>query len=102
MIKTKITDHIQLAFNRSSSGNTDSAEWLGGEGTFNVFGSIGSATVALEYSFNKIDWNRVDNEEDTYVTLSKTGGGVFILPACYIRANISGTPVSITIQVGKI
>lgn len=79
-----------LLENANSTGG--SIDWPGGSGVFTLMrGTINGATVALHWSpDNGTTFLPVDSGSDTYVTLTAAGGGHFELPACKLRANVSG------------
>lgn len=68
--------------------------WPGGEGLFSAYGTFGGTTIKLQWSPDGgTTWLDADRTGDTYVTLTANGAGVFSLPPCTIRANVSaGTP----------
>lgn len=80
--------------------------WPGGRGVFTVpSGTFNGATVQLQWSPDGTTWLNVDLSGDTYVTLTAAGSGVFELPACNIRAAVSGGPPSginaLAMAIGK-
>ena len=80
---------LTLLNNVSATG--DAFEWGGGRGVFSMPIATGAGTVKLQFSLNNgATWQDVDRSGDTYVTLTATGAGLFELPPCLIRANVSG------------
>ena len=82
-----------LLDNASATGNP--VEWPGGSGVFTVYkGTFGGATVRLVWSPDRgTTWLPVDSSGDVWVTLTEAGGGSFLLPPCFIKAEaIGGTP----------
>lgn len=75
---------VTLLTNASSSGSA--VDWPGGKGFFSVVGTFGGTTVAFQY---------LGPDGTTYVTptdgsLLAAGGFVFELPACKIKATVTG------------
>lgn len=83
-----------LLSNGSATGSA--VRWRGGRGVFTVYSATFSgATIKLQWSPDfGATWLDVDRSGDTYVTLTATGAGIFELPPCQIRANVSGGPPS--------
>lgn len=73
-----------------------SVSWPGGKGVFSVYkGTFSGATVKLQWSPDDgTTWLDVDRSGDSFVTLTAAGSGLFELPACKVRAFISGGPPS--------
>ncbi|QIG74348.1 hypothetical protein EVC08_036 [Rhizobium phage RHph_N65] len=90
-----------LLSNAAATGSAVS--WPGGRGVFSVYaGTFSGATVKLQWSPDDgTTWLDVDNTGDTFVTLTAAGSGLFELPACSIRAFISGGPPSGIYAVAK-
>lgn len=66
-------------------------DWPGGRGVFSAFGTFGGGTVALQWSPDGgTTWLAVDRGTDTFTTLTAAGAGGFELPACQIRAALTG------------
>jgi hypothetical protein len=77
-------DYLVLLSNASATGSDQA--WRGGRGTFIVEGTIGGATVTLQYSLDGTTWHDVGAE----VTLSATGIGGFEIAPGLLRAEVSG------------
>jgi hypothetical protein len=77
--------HVPLLINASASGAAQT--WPGGMGVFSVCGTFSGATVTLEF---------LGPDLATYIsaggntTLTSANAGVFYLPACQIKAVVSG------------
>ena len=72
-----------------SNGSTTSsaARWQGGQGTFTVVGTLGGATVTLQYlGPDGTTWVQAGSD----AALTAAGGVVFTLHACQIRALVDG------------
>lgn len=83
-----------LLSNAAATGSAVS--WPGGRGVFSVYsGTFSGATVKLQWSPDDgTTWLDVDSAATTFVTLTAVGSGLFELPACMIRAFVSGGPPS--------
>ena len=78
-----------LLSNASATGAA--VEWPGGRGVFSVpSGTFGGATMKLQFRQDRTNWIDVDQSGSTFVTLTAAGAGLFELPSCFIRANVSG------------
>jgi hypothetical protein len=87
-----ISTDIVLFNAQTADANGAAADWHGGRGVFSAFGTFGSGTVKLQWSPNDgTTWLNVDKSGDTYVTYTANGSGGFELPACKIRAVLSGS-----------
>lgn len=87
-----ISTDIKLFTLRTTDGNGNAADWPGGRGAFAAYGTFGSGTVKLQWSPDDgTTWLDVDRSGDTYVTFTANGSGGFELPACQIRAVLSGS-----------
>lgn len=89
-----------LLANASATGAA--IEWAGGRGAFSVYsGTFGGASVALQWSPDGgTTWLPVDASGDTYTTKTAVGSGNFELPACQIRAAVTGgTPSGLNASV---
>lgn len=66
--------------------------WLGGRGVFSAAGTFGGGTCKLQWQPDGgTTWIDVDRSGDTFVTFTANGAGGFELPACQIRAVLSGS-----------
>jgi len=83
-----------LLANATATGSA--VDWPGGRGVFSVYaGTLSGATAKLAWSPDGgTTWLPVDQGGDTYTTLTAAGAGGFVLPACKIRAEVSGGPPS--------
>lgn len=81
---------FQLLDDASATGSA--VAWPGGLGSFSLpAGTIGGATVKLQWQPDGTNWVDVDRSPDTYVTFTSTGlSGLFQLPPANIRAAVSG------------
>lgn len=69
-----------------------SIDWAGGRGVFAAYGTFDSGTAKLQWSPDDgTTWLDVDRSGETYVTFTADGAGNFELPACMIRAVLSGS-----------
>lgn len=95
-----ISTDTTLLYARSTDGNGTAVVWPGGRGVFVAYGTFGSGTVKLQWSPNDgTTWIDVDASGDTFVTFTANGSGGFELPACQIRAVLSGaTAASVTAE----
>lgn len=68
--------------------------WGGGRGLFQVAGTFGGATVTMEYQMRNGSWMAVQvmATDGTRTTINTTANGAFVfeLPACPIRATVTG------------
>ena len=83
-----------LLTNGSATGSA--VRWTGGRGVFTVYSAtVSGATIKLQWSPDfGTTWLDVDQNGDTFVTLTAAGAGGFELPPCQIRAAVSGGPPS--------
>lgn len=88
----KFLPSISLALLENASATGDAFDWPGGSGAFIVDrGTFSGATVKLQFSIDGgTTWLDVDQGGDTYVTFSAAGAGAFDLPACEVKATVSG------------
>jgi hypothetical protein len=88
----KFLPNISLALLADASATGSAFDWPGGSGAFIVDrGTFSGATVKLQFSIDGgTTWLDVDQGGDTYVTLTTAGAGAFDLPACEIKAVVSG------------
>jgi hypothetical protein len=92
---------ITLFTKQNASANGVSASWPGGDGVFSAYGTFASGICSLQYTLDAgTTWINVDRSGDTFVTLSASGGGLFSLPPCSIRAVLASatSTTSITAQ----
>lgn len=83
-----------LLANGAATGSA--VTWPSGKGVFAVYaGTFNGATVKMQWSPDAgTTWLDVDRSGDTYTTMTAVGSGQFLLPACQIRAFVSGGPPS--------
>ncbi len=82
---------MRLLTAQAANGSGEALAWFGGRGVFASWGTFGGGTCKLEWSPDEgTTWVAVDRTGDTYVSLTATGAGEFILPGCKIRATLSG------------
>ena len=88
-----------LLSNGSATGSA--VRWTGGRGVFTVYSATFSgATIKLQWSPDYgTTWLDVDRSGDTYVTFTAVGAGIFELPPCVVRANVSGSPSAVYAKV---
>lgn len=73
-----------LLSNASATGSA--YEWPGGEGVFQVEGTFGGTSAALQFKSDQGTW--IDVGTDT--TKTAAGAGGFILHPCLIRVALTG------------
>lgn len=75
----------------NGTATSPAKSWKGGVGVFAVVGTFTGATVTLQFlGPDSATWVTAGSA----TTLTAVGAGVFYLPACQIRALISGGPPS--------
>lgn len=80
---------VTLLSNAAATGSQ--LLWPGGQGAFMVAGTFAGATISLQFlGPDNTTW--IDAGIAT--TLNAVGAGLFTLPACPIRASITGGPPS--------
>jgi hypothetical protein len=87
-----------LLENASATGSE--RQWSGGTGVFAVCGTLGGATVTLQFlGPDGTTWLAVGTD----ATLTAAGGGHFILPPGKVRALVSGgTPSGLFARVDQV
>lgn len=91
---------LAIATALTTNSTTPAFDWLGGQGLLIVEGTLGGATITLQYSLDVgVTWSTLDST----VVLTALSSVVFNLPAGKIRAVVSGgTAASLTIKAKKL
>lgn len=89
-----------LLSSQTIDGDSAVMYWPGGLGNFSAAGTFGSGTVTLKFSKDQgVTWLDVG----AYTSLSAAGSGNFQLPACQLKATLSGsTEASVSAEVNAI
>ncbi len=80
---SQLTD-IKLIVNGTASGAL--TQWPGGQGLFSLVGTLGGATVTLQF----LGPDGVTMLPVTGVSLSANGSALFTLPPCQIQGVVTG------------
>lgn len=93
-----ITASVELLKNAAATGA--GFAWPGGRGVFSAAGTIGGATISLQFlGPDGSTW--IDAGAGT--TLLAAGAGVFELPPCQIRAAVTGgAPAALYAQAARV
>lgn len=91
---------VLLATAYSLQAASTPVAWMGGQGLFAVAGTFGGATVSLEYLLpDSATWVAAG----AATTLTAPGGGLFTLPACPVRINVTvAVPTNLVAAASRI